>query len=162
MQCKCEVRPRPDLRRQGAERPNTRRQSHSQSLIPSHSTTDPHTETQAAGMGDTCQARYSENGERDKMRNPSANKQTTALKLAIEVLERERRRYFAAGEAAYNQGIRTDKIDTEGMKGDAFTFAEKGHAEYVRYTKAIQELADLIEIVNDEGTTIEQPSLVKE
>jgi hypothetical protein len=89
--------------------------------------------------------------------NPSAKKQTAALTLAIRALGVERRRHFAAGEAAYQAGIRADKIDTDGIQGEAFTFAEEGHKHYVEYTKAMQELEDLIEIVNDEPAMIDPP-----
>jgi hypothetical protein len=87
------------------------------------------------------------------------SKQTKAIYLAIDALERERRRLYAAGEAAYQQGIRTVKIDNEGVTGEAFTFAEEGHAGYIEYTEAIQQMQDLIEILTDPGVTKAQPEL---
>jgi hypothetical protein len=96
-----------------------------------------------------------------KYTNPSAPKQVKALKRAIAAIKHERRAHFAAGEAAYQAGIRKDNIDDEGVKGQAFTFAEVGHAGYVQCTQDIQTLEDLIEIVTAEPAVIEQPLLFK-
>ncbi len=81
-----------------------------------------------------------------------------ALRLAIEALTRERRRLHAAGEAAYNQGIRTDVIESDELTGVLFSFAEDGHRSYAEYTKAIQELEDLIEVLTDPGVTYDNHS----
>jgi hypothetical protein len=45
------------------------------------------------------------------------NQQIAAIHLAIAALERERRRLYAAGNAAYNQGIRTDVVNSDGVTG---------------------------------------------
>lgn len=89
--------------------------------------------------------------------NPSASKQKAALLLAIDVLKKERRRLHATGEAAYQSGIRKDVIQTEEVSGEMFTFAEDGHIGYVHYSKAIQTLEDLIEIVTDPPAIIDPP-----
>lgn len=81
-----------------------------------------------------------------------------ALKLAIEALERERRRLHAVGEAAYQHGIRTDVIESDELTGVLFSFAEDGHKGYVEYTRAINELGDLIEVLTDEGVTYDNHS----
>ena len=87
------------------------------------------------------------------MKNPSTRKQVTALKRAIISLERDRRRNFAAGEAAWQQGVRSDAIKDKKITGKLFTFAEDDHKSYVLLTSHIQELEDLIEIVTDPGGT---------
>jgi hypothetical protein len=89
--------------------------------------------------------------------NPSASKQKAALLLAIEALTRERRRLHAAGEAAYQAGHRKDVIQGGEVSGEIFAFAEDGHIGYVHYSKSIQELEDLIEIVTDPPATIDPP-----
>ena len=81
------------------------------------------------------------------------SKQISAIKLSIECLERERRAKFAAGEAAYCHGLRQDTLDSDGITGDGFKWVEQDHKEYRRYTDAIQELEDLIEILEDPGVT---------
>ena len=87
------------------------------------------------------------------------SKQIAAINLAIESLKRERRERYAAGEAAYNQGIRTNKLNGGGVTGELFSFAEDGHNGYMKYTAAIQELSDLIEILTDPGVEHAQESL---
>lgn len=87
------------------------------------------------------------------------NKQIAAIKLAIESLKKERRAHFAAGGHAYRNGMRTDVIDSEGVTGVGFSFAEDGHASYTQYTDAIQELEDLIEVLTDPGVTRDQERL---
>lgn len=82
-------------------------------------------------------------------------KQITALNLAVECIERERRTKYAAGEAAHRQGIKSDIINSDGIMGTAFDWVEDDHKSYERYTKAIQELEDLIDILNDPGVTYE-------
>ena len=79
------------------------------------------------------------------------NRQIKALKMGIEALRRERRRYFAAGERAYNLGIRKDVIKSERVTGVCFSFAEDDHLSYLEYSQAIQQFEDLIEILNDPG-----------
>lgn len=76
-------------------------------------------------------------------------KQITALKLGIEVLERERRRLYAAGEYAWQEGIRATVIDSDGITGQAFSFADQGHRGYVRYSEAIAEYEDMIEALSE-------------
>jgi len=83
-------------------------------------------------------------------------KQIKAINLAIEALKRERRKLYAAGEAAYNQGMRTDVINTNGTTGELFAFAEDGHKGYTEYTDSIQELEDLKDILLDPGVTKDQ------
>jgi len=85
------------------------------------------------------------------MNNPSTPKQVKALRLAIEALTRERRRLCAAGNHAYRHGIRTDEVNSDGVTGVLFSFAEDDHQSYDEYTAAINELEDLIEILADPG-----------
>lgn len=87
------------------------------------------------------------------------SKQISAINLSIDALTRERRKLHAAGEHAYQQGIRPVELNSNGIEGVGFLFAEDGHAGYVEYTKAIQELEDLIEVLTDPGVTHEQPRL---
>lgn len=87
------------------------------------------------------------------------NKQIFAIKLSIESLTRERRKLHAAGEHAYQHGIRSVEINSNGIEGTEFLFAEDGHAGYIEYTNAIQELEDLIEVLTDPGVTHDQPRL---
>lgn len=76
--------------------------------------------------------------------------QRKSIELAIKALTERRRRYYAAGEAAYQKGIR-------GM-----TFADDGHKHYTQHSEAIRQLEDLIEILEDAGLVAEhQPSLFK-
>jgi hypothetical protein len=81
--------------------------------------------------------------------NKYLTKQLAAIDLAIDALEDIRRRRHAMGEVAFH-------------KGHDFIFAEKGHANYTKYTQAIQELEDLKEILTDPGVTVEaeQPRLL--
>jgi hypothetical protein len=77
--------------------------------------------------------------------NDATRKQVKALELGIKALKDYRRRMFFMGEVAYTQqGIRD------------MTFAESGHKNFVEYTKAIDELGDLIEILTDPGVTIDE------
>jgi hypothetical protein len=87
-------------------------------------------------------------------------KQIKAIRLAVESLARERRRLYAAGEAAYNQGIRRDSLDAEEIKGDLFAFGEDDHENYVEYSDAIDQLLDMIEILTDPGAETEQERLL--
>ena len=64
------------------------------------------------------------------------------LELAISAMKTYRRAHFAMGEEAYKKGV-------------DFTFAVTGHANYVKYTEAIEKFEDLIDIMNDPGATIE-------
>jgi hypothetical protein len=82
------------------------------------------------------------------------NQQIAAIHLAIAALERERRRLYAAGNAAYNQGIRTDVVNSDGVTGELFTFAEDSHKGYKEYTDAINALGDMIEILQDPGAVV--------
>lgn len=77
-------------------------------------------------------------------------KQISALKLAVECLERERRARYAAGEAAWRQGIRPTEMKGE-ISGVQFSFAEDGHKKYLEYSQAISQLEDLQEILTDPG-----------
>jgi hypothetical protein len=87
------------------------------------------------------------------------SKQIYAIKIAIETLK-EKRREFAAGNFAYeSQGIRTVEIKGDGITGTTLGFAESGHDGYVKYSEAIEELEDLIDILQDPGVTHEQPEL---
>lgn len=88
------------------------------------------------------------------MTNPHA-KQIAAIKLAIESLTRERRRYFAAGDHAYRNGMRAYPINGNAITGVGFGFAEEGHKNYQEYTDAIQQLEDMIEVLSDPGVTYE-------
>lgn len=78
-----------------------------------------------------------------------------ALKLSIEALEDKRRAKFAAGDAAYRQGIRNEPYSSKYANGVNFTFAEDDHKHYERYTKAIETLEDWIEVLQDPGVTYE-------
>lgn len=80
-------------------------------------------------------------------------KQIKAIKLAIESLQRERRRLYAASEAAYRQGIRRDFLNSNSIVGELFSFAEEDHKKYKEYTDAMNELEDLIDILTDKGVT---------
>lgn len=79
-------------------------------------------------------------------------KQIAAIHLAIQALNRERRGY-AAGEYAYQSGIRKN-ILKGGITGEAFGWAESDHVKYEEYTKAISEMWDLIEMMDDEPAVI--------
>lgn len=86
-------------------------------------------------------------------------KQISAIKLSIDALTRERRKLHAAGEHAYQQGMRPVEINSNGIEGTEFLFAQDGHTGYIEYSDAIQELEDLIEVLTDPGVTCEQPRL---
>lgn len=86
-------------------------------------------------------------------------KQIKAIKLAIETLQRERRRLYAAGNAAYYQGFRTDRVNKNDVVGELFVFAEAGHENYKEYSCAIQELEDLIDILQDTGVMRDQKKM---
>lgn len=89
------------------------------------------------------------------------NKQIQALTLAIGALHREKRRLYAAGNAAYTRsGVRTEKFDVGGIKGENGSWAEKDHQSYIQYEQTIQELQDLIDILSDHGVTREQEMLL--
>lgn len=85
-------------------------------------------------------------------------KEISALNLAIEALEEKRRRY-AAGYAAYQQGIRANKIVDDKVSGVSFAWVEEDHEQYVKYDKAIERLGDLKEILADPGVTRSQRTL---
>jgi hypothetical protein len=78
-------------------------------------------------------------------------KEIKALKLAIKVLQTERRRHFAAGESAWRAGIRKDIIQDEEIMGVGFGWVEDDHFSYQEYSQAIERLEDLIEILSDQG-----------
>lgn len=82
-----------------------------------------------------------------------------ALKLAIGELETKRRRDFAPGEHAYQQGIRTVTLNSEGVTGELLSFAEDGHNGYMEYTQAIDEFEDWIEIFSDPGVVIDKAQM---
>lgn len=83
--------------------------------------------------------------------NHYSKKQIAALRLGIEALT-DKRRPFCPGHLAYTQqGIRPDVIDSEGVTGVSFQWAESDHLKYEEYSKAIQQLEDLIEILTDPG-----------
>lgn len=84
-----------------------------------------------------------------------SRKQIAAIKLVIETLTEERRRRFAAGDAAYRSGIRPDKLSDGKITAAPFIWVEHDHAGWNRYSEAIQQLEDLIEIITDPGVTIE-------
>jgi hypothetical protein len=71
-------------------------------------------------------------------------KQLNAIDPAIDALKDIRRRRFAMGEVAYTQQGITD-----------LQFAIRGHSGYEKYTKAIQELEDMKEILTDPGVKVE-------
>ena len=68
-----------------------------------------------------------------------------ACRLAISLISDERRKKYAAGEYAYQQGIRTSSINSDGITGDVLSFAENSHNKYEEYTEAIRQLEDFIE-----------------
>jgi hypothetical protein len=82
--------------------------------------------------------------------------QLKAIDLAIEAIEDVRRRKFAAGDAAYRQGIRKDVIKDKSVTGTGFAWAEDDHNSYVELTQAIRQLEDLKEILVDPGVTIDE------
>jgi len=84
-----------------------------------------------------------------------------AIKHAIEVLERERRRLHSVGRYAYHMGIRSCEISvisefrvvpflTMEITGIDGSFAEDGKAGYDKITEEIRQLQDLIEVLEDE------------
>jgi hypothetical protein len=74
--------------------------------------------------------------------------QIRAIKLAIGALERERRRNYSVGNAAYCSGIRADVLQGE-ITGTMFQWVEADHKKYQEYTDAIRQLEDMIEILED-------------
>ena len=56
--------------------------------------------------------------------------QSKAIKLAVQALAERRRRFYVAGEAAYQKGL-------------DFEFAINGHKHYMEHTEAIRQLEDL-------------------
>lgn len=90
--------------------------------------------------------------------------QVKAYRLAIESLEEIRRKKFNAAHVAYQQGLRADEIqDDDGVTGLGFAWVEEGEAKYQEYTKAISEMHDLLEMMEDaEVTTTFQPGLFAE
>lgn len=90
-------------------------------------------------------------------------KQISALKLGIEVLGRERRERYAAGEHAWKEGYRPNEIKDPEVSGSIFGFAEEGHKGWVRYTEAIEQFLDMIEALSDADAKIDdQPMLFEE
>lgn len=81
--------------------------------------------------------------------NKYIQKQVKAIRLMIGTAERERRRRYAAGHAAYLSGIRQSELDSGGITGMLFQWVETDHASYMEYTDAIQQMEDLIEILTD-------------
>jgi hypothetical protein len=92
--------------------------------------------------------------------NNSTRKQIAALKAGIEALRDERRRNYASGEHAYQNGMRKDTLKSEGVEGELFMFAEDGHKNYVLISEHIKQLEDLIDIVSDPGVVHEQERLL--
>ncbi len=87
--------------------------------------------------------------------------QIAALKLAVECLERERRRHYAVGDHAWRHGYPADKLDEDGIKLEG-SFAEESHVGWVRYAEAIRQLEDLQEIIQDPGVvTVRQLTLIE-
>lgn len=80
--------------------------------------------------------------------------QIASLKLAIRELEDARRCKYAAGHHAYRSGHRKSRIKGGKISGESFAFADEGEAHYQRYTKAMQDLNDMIEGLEDPGVTI--------
>lgn len=89
-------------------------------------------------------------------------KQIAALKLGIEVLERERRERYAVGEHAWQEGYRPDVVNEDGVTGVVFGFTEDGHEGYVRYSEAIREFEDMIESLSDADAKVVQLDLFDE
>jgi len=89
------------------------------------------------------------------MKNKYIAKQIRAIEIAVESIEIVRRQKFAAGEAAYCQGIRSDKIIDDCVSGVSFDWVESDHKKYTEYTQAIRQLEDLHEILTDPGVIIE-------
>jgi hypothetical protein len=75
--------------------------------------------------------------------------QIRAIKLAIGALERERRRNYSVGNAAYCSGIRADVLEGE-ITGTMFQWVEDDHKKYDEHTEAIRQLEDMIEILEDD------------
>jgi len=83
------------------------------------------------------------------------SRQIKAIKLAIEALVKERRK-FSSGHVAYEQQhIRPVEINSEGITGVTMGFAEDEHRKYKELDDAIQAMEDLIEIITDPGVTYE-------
>lgn len=97
------------------------------------------------------------------VKKTALSKQIAAIKLSIKALEHERRRLHAAGEYAWQSGIRPDVIDDKDVQGIQFSFAEDGHKGYVQYTEAIGEMDDMLEALQDaDATLLTQPALFEE
>lgn len=77
-----------------------------------------------------------------------------AIDLAIQSLTKERRQY-RPGHFAYLHGIRPDVIDDKKVTGTSFLWAERDYHKHEEYSRAIQELEDLKEILADPGVTID-------
>jgi len=73
----------------------------------------------------------------------SQRDQLKAIDIAIKCIAQVRRKYYAAGEAAYQKGM-------------DFEFAKTGHKHYEEHSQAIRQLEDLKEIITDPGVAIEQ------
>jgi len=90
----------------------------------------------------------------------ASRRQIAALKYVIELAKEDRRRNYAAGEHAYQHGVRVDKFSGDGIEGQSFGFAEDGHENYVLISEHIRQLEDLIEIISDPGVVHEQERLL--
>lgn len=77
--------------------------------------------------------------------------QIKAFKLAIEVLQRERRAKFATGNVAYLSGVRGSVMEGE-ITGAPFQWVEDDRKSYIEYSEAIRQLEDMIEILEDACT----------
>lgn len=77
--------------------------------------------------------------------------QIAALRLGIDALTDKRRQYCPGHVAYTQQGIRPDVIDSEDVTGISFLWVERDHLKYEEYSKAIQQLEDLIDILMDPG-----------
>lgn len=86
----------------------------------------------------------------------SRTAQLKAIAIAIDAIELMRRQKYAAGEHAYQQGVRTDAIKDKHVQGTAFAWAQQDHKKYMECTQAIRQLYDLEEIITDPGATVDE------
>jgi hypothetical protein len=82
----------------------------------------------------------------------SRNAQLRALAIGIDAIEHVRRERYAAGHAAYMQGVRPDEIKGK-INGIGFAWAQQDHEKYLECSEAIRQLEDLQEILTDPGVT---------
>ena len=79
--------------------------------------------------------------------------QVSAYKLAIEALEDYRRSHYADAHDAYKRGLQADEVNGDGITGIGFAWVAEGEAHYQEYTKAISEMHDLLEMMEDSEVT---------